>query len=405
MNIWRAPTFGLTALALATTVSLCGLPPVGAAGTELAADRVTAAPSAAGSVRSVVIEEYPQGAVAPSLLREAAALMQRRLASLGVRGYSAHVETKVIVIDLPESTSTKDADAIAWAVSQVGHLLFRPVGCLIAPYNPGTVRGSTKAHAKAGLAPTVKAVCSLSRAQQPPYEPADADSHGDTLAQYDTAEDTVVLPDYAGLHYGRYVLGPAEMTGTIVKSATADLNRYDHEWEVDLTFTNAGSTEFNRYAVTHYTCYLEDKANPPFCALQAIELDGVVQSAPAIEAASFSGGATINGATQDPFTKQAAEDLALAINYASLPVRFVGQAIITMAAPAAPLSTYQPLTFWQPASTSDGCGETTVNLADSDGGPNATAEATTVQTMPPICSPSRGVNRRSRPVEPTFPSR
>jgi preprotein translocase subunit SecD len=96
---------------------------------------------------------------------------------------------------------------------------------------------------------------------------------------------------------------------------------------VDLTFTSRGSTEFNKYAAAHYACYQQDPSNPPYCALQAIELDAVVQSAPAIEAASFPGGATINGSSSNPFTQQQAQNLALALSYGSLPVRFVPQDI------------------------------------------------------------------------------
>ena len=159
------------------------------------------------------------------------------------------------------------------------------------------------------------------------YNPPHGTSHGVTPAEWDLAGSTVVLPYYAGFQYGRYVLGPAEMSGSIIKSATADLNSQTDQWEVDITFTSRGSTEFNKYAAAHYACYEQDPSNPPYCALQAIELDATVVSAPAIEASSFPGGATINGSTQDPFTQEQASNLALALNYGSLPVRFVPQDI------------------------------------------------------------------------------
>ncbi len=175
-------------------------------------------------------------------------------------------------------------------------------------------------------------ICGLSAAQQPSYFPPHGTSHGVTPAAWDLAGSTVVLPlvgsggspAYAD---GRYVLGPAEMSGSIIKSASANLNSQTDQWEVDLTFTSRGSTEFNKYAAAHYACYQQDPSNPPYCALQAIELDAVVQSAPAIEAASFPGGATINGSSSNPFTQQQAQNLALALSYGSLPVRFVPQDI------------------------------------------------------------------------------
>jgi preprotein translocase subunit SecD len=175
-------------------------------------------------------------------------------------------------------------------------------------------------------------ICGLSAAQQPSYFPPHGTSHGVTPAAWDLAGSTVVLPlvgsgGSPAYGDGRYVLGPAEMSGSIIKSASANLNSQTDQWEVDLTFTSRGSTEFNKYAAAHYACYQQDPSNPPYCALQAIELDAVVQSAPAIEAASFPGGATINGSSSNPFTQQQAQNLALALSYGSLPVRFVPQDI------------------------------------------------------------------------------
>jgi preprotein translocase subunit SecD len=175
-------------------------------------------------------------------------------------------------------------------------------------------------------------ICGMTTTQQETYLPAHGTIHGVTPAEWDLAGSTVVLPLVGtgggpAFADGRYVLGPAEMSGSIIKSAAANLNSQTDQWEVDLTFTSRGSTEFNKYAAAHYACYQEDPSNPPYCALQAIELDAVVQSAPAIEAASFPGGATISGSSSNPFTQQQAQNLALALSYGSLPVRFVPQDI------------------------------------------------------------------------------
>ena len=100
------------------------------------------------------------------------------------------------------------------------------------------------------------------------------------------------------------------------------------QWEVDLTFTRRGSTEFNKYAAAHYQCYEQDPSNPPYCALQAIELDATVESAPAIEAGLVPRAvrpSTARAPTRSP--QQQAQNLALALSYGSLPVRFVAQDI------------------------------------------------------------------------------
>lgn len=171
----------------------------------------------------------------------------------------------------------------------------------------------------------VEGACNLTQQQQEVWKPPVSTPHGDTPAASDKSSSYVVLPFYSDTSYSqaRYVLGPAEMSGTVIKSAAANLNSQSDQWEVDLTFTGKGANKFNQYATSHYECYEEDTADPPNCAFQAIELDGVVYSDPYIEAASFPTGATISGS----FTSSEASQLALELNYGSLPVRFVAQDI------------------------------------------------------------------------------
>ena len=217
--------------------------------------------------------------------------------------------------------------------------------CIISPYVGATASSdrlpSDHSPIPAGTTTATSlssAICNLSSTEQELYLPPHGNSHGVTPAAFDTAGATVVLPDYAGYAYGRYVLGPAEMSGSIIKTAAANLNSQTDQWEVDMTLTAAGSTLFNKYAAAHYQCYVQDESNPPYCALEAIELDATVESAPAIEAAWFNGAATINGSTSDPFTAQQASDLALVLSYGSLPVRFVVQSTSTIT-PASPKPT------------------------------------------------------------------
>jgi preprotein translocase subunit SecD len=211
----------------------------------------------------------------------------------------------------------------------------------------GAKGGATTTSTVAASATTVPAtttttslastLCNMTAAQQESYTPNPSWPNGLTPAAHDVGSQTVILPFYTDYSTSgkytpdqRFVLGPAEMTGSIVKSATANLNSQDDEWEVDLSFTSEGQTLFNKYATAHYQCYEQDPSNPPYCAQQAIELDATVESNPAIEAASFPTGATINGSTADPFTSDQASSLATALNYGSLPVRFVAQDINTI---------------------------------------------------------------------------
>ena len=238
----------------------------------------------------------------------------------------------------PAATKTTKAAAASGGLVDLGgiHLASADFPLAAGTTTVPTTAGSTTTTTAPSKPITSTAVgtqiCGMTSAQQETYLPAHGTSHGVTPAEWDLAGSTVVLPLVGtgggpAFADGRYVLGPAEMSGSIIKSASANLNSQTDQWEVDLTFTSRGSTEFNKYAAAHYACYQEDPSNPPYCALQAIELDAVVQSAPAIEAASFPGGATISGSSSNPFTQQQAQNLALALSYGSLPVRFVPQDI------------------------------------------------------------------------------
>ncbi|MGI8777352.1 MAG: SecD/SecF family protein translocase subunit, partial [Acidimicrobiales bacterium] len=60
----------------------------------------------------------------------------------------------------------------------------------------------------------------------------------------------------------------------------------------------------------------------------AIDLDGVVKSAPALQTTNFQGSGTITG----NFTEGEAKDLALVLSYGSLPVQLVPQTVQTVSA-------------------------------------------------------------------------
>jgi preprotein translocase subunit SecD len=194
---------------------------------------------------------------------------------------------------------------------------------------PSTVATTTvpKSAAAATTTTTPANVCNASETAQAEYNPPNGNKYGVTPPQDDNAGDTVLLPNYTGYSAGRFVLAPAVMTGNIVKSATADLDSQTDTWEVVLDFTGSGSTAFNKNAAAPYKCYESDTSNPPYCALQAIELDGTVESDPSIDSNNFPGSAEISGSSSAPFTQQQAQSLAQALSYGSLPVRFVAQDI------------------------------------------------------------------------------
>ncbi|MEV6010902.1 hypothetical protein AB0M29_29305 [Streptomyces sp. NPDC051976] len=107
----------------------------------------------------------------------------------------------------------------------------------------------------------------------------------------------------------KYLLGPAAIVGTDVKSAKSQLAT-GGQWAVDLDFTAAGSAKFAAITAT-----LSQQTSP---ANQfAIVLDGDVLSAPMVQQAITGGQAQITGT----FTRQRAVDLAALISSGALPVR------------------------------------------------------------------------------------
>ena len=103
-------------------------------------------------------------------------------------------------------------------------------------------------------------------------------------------------------------MGPAQMSGTSVKTAVAQLSQTG-QWVVNMTLTGTGSQQWDNLTRNY------------FHEVIGIELDGVVQSAPITQPSqaawtSFDGSVEISG----NFTQATAQALALSLQYGSLPV-------------------------------------------------------------------------------------
>ena len=106
-----------------------------------------------------------------------------------------------------------------------------------------------------------------------------------------------------------YLLGPAQMTGQSVAKAVAQQDTVG-AWVVNYNLTSTGSPEWDKVAAANFHQEL------------AIELDGVIQSAPIIQPTqssftSFGGSGQISGS----FTEASAKNLAIAMEFGALPVR------------------------------------------------------------------------------------
>jgi preprotein translocase subunit SecD len=114
----------------------------------------------------------------------------------------------------------------------------------------------------------------------------------------------------------KYILGPAEVLGTDVDTATADLAQNSQGvstggWVVNLKFTGEGKKKFGD--VTRRLFAEQGDLNR-----FAIVLDGLSVSAPTTNAVITNGQATISG----NFTQDEARDLANVLKFGALPLTF-----------------------------------------------------------------------------------
>ncbi|WP_416210931.1 protein translocase subunit SecD [Frankia sp. Cr2] len=138
---------------------------------------------------------------------------------------------------------------------------------------------------------------------------APSDAHRRT-ASTEKPSDWVAACDREGVT--KYLLMPAEVVGTDVKSATAGLassggatSVSTGQWVVNVSFTGSGQAKFTK--LTEETIGKQ----------VAIVLDGVVQSAPSTND-RIAGDAQISGS----FTQSSAQDLANVLRYGALPLAF-----------------------------------------------------------------------------------
>jgi preprotein translocase subunit SecD len=130
------------------------------------------------------------------------------------------------------------------------------------------------------------------------------------------AGDYLATCDSSG---NKYFLAPSVIDGKDVTNAIASPVEANGvptgQWEIDLTFNSKGKSEFATETGTLYSQYSGGTGSGQF----AITLDGVVESAPAVnQGAITTGSATISGS----FTEAQASQLATTLNYGSLPLNF-----------------------------------------------------------------------------------
>lgn len=256
--------------------------------------------------------------VSASDLAETVNILNNRVNGLGVSG--AQVDTtgdNEITVAIP---GLKDPAEVLKAIGQTARLNFRPVLCYAPQYIPTKSVQSGPVRATPGpLPPSCPVPYQLVTSNLAGSSNSEGGVYYDVganpaLAAYpnstsDSPNAVVLQKGLVGSAFkGRYLEGPAELSGTAVKTASAQLSPTG-QWVVDITLTGSGSNAWNQMTMRY------------FHEIIAIELDGVVQTAPITQPtqgtwSSFAGQVEISGS----FTQQSAQGLAIALQYGSLPV-------------------------------------------------------------------------------------
>ncbi len=236
----------------------------------------------------------PVGKARPDTLDVAVDIIRNRVDALGVAEPEISRQGANVIIDLP---GVKDRDKARRLVGKTAELRFRPVLAELPPETKQATAGTATTAAGA----TTTTVVPGSAATIPTTKPED-----------DQRDATVVLTSrkVKGKPGPRYELGPAALTGKGVTTAKRSFQSGEG-YVVDLTLNSDGAAKFNKLAAESFP-----KPRPQ--NQMAIVLDGVVQSAPVFQTASFTGGhVQISG----KFSKGEADDLAKLLKFGALPVQ------------------------------------------------------------------------------------
>jgi preprotein translocase subunit SecD len=151
--------------------------------------------------------------------------------------------------------------------------------------------------------------------------------YGDESYKYDDASSQIVSCDPSGI---KYVLGPAIVLGTQLRSPSAQLQSTNNEWVVTFNLDGAGSKAFGTKTTQMYGSYYDTSTSSETSVLDqfAIVLDGNVVSAPYVQQPITGGSGEISGS----FSQKSATDLANVLKYGALPISFNSQQIQSVSA-------------------------------------------------------------------------
>jgi preprotein translocase subunit SecD len=291
---------------------------------------------------SVVLE--PTEDASDEALSQTIEIIRSRVDALGVSEPEITRQGSSVVVQLP---GVKNQQRALDLVGATAELRFRPVLLVLGDYEDLTAPTTTTTGDDATTTTAGDGTTTTTAPTTTTTAPADGSTTSTTVAddgstttttvagepsdfeltprEEDLPEATVILAeeDDDGNPTTTYQLGPSEATGTIVKTAEAQLSPTG-TWGVALEMRGgaSGIDQFNAIAAT---CSPPSDTCPT--GQLAIVLDSVVKSAPTIQNATFQ--ADEIEITGD-FTEAEAKDLALVLRYGALPVELEPQTVQTV---------------------------------------------------------------------------
>jgi preprotein translocase subunit SecD len=250
---------------------------------------------------SVVLE--PRTNVPESVLDQAIEIIRSRVDALGVAEPDISRQGSSVIVQLP---GVRNKDRALELIGTTAQLYFRPV--------IEQLPASESASATTTTPPDASTTTTV-----PDTTSTTIDRATTTKPEENDPAKQVILPerDENGNVTARYLLGPAEVTGRALESATARVEPTTGVWEVEFSLTSSGNKQWNDMAVK------VGQGNQI-----AIDLDGEVKSAPSLDTTDFPGKGRITG----NFTSREARDLALVLRYGALPVQLDRQTVQSVSA-------------------------------------------------------------------------
>jgi preprotein translocase subunit SecD len=277
--------------------------------------------------------------ITPEAMEEAIGVIRQRVDANGVT--EAEISSqgqRQIVVEIPGEV---DDETIA-LISKAAQMKFRPVLTYGAPQptvqpsaSPSASGKDAEAKGDDAAAPeSTDALVKKIAAEAKDVDPTDPSDLAQITPSVQKLYDQLDCTDPKNLQGGggdhpdqvlvtcdqtgaaKYILGPVEVDGTDLTSATSGLipganGSVTNEWGVTLDFDSEGTTKFRES--TERITPLEPPRNQ-----FAIVLDGLIVSAPSSNQAITNGQAVISGS----FTRDSAATLANQLSFGSLPLTF-----------------------------------------------------------------------------------